>query len=570
VSTVKDLEHKLLQQQATLATYKETLSRIYELYDAKIEELSLIRTLSDTLRGSLSLTDACRLVTDMVMGQLPADACSLMLFDRDRRALELAAANDRLDEKGQAEPKFSVPRTCRQGPVFQAARDGQTLNLPRIKGDDGPWPDCFPPQMRSLLCLPLVSRGESIGVLNLIGFAPEIFSDDHLRTMTIICDQAADVLVSVRLIDELRRINRQLVASEQDVRQTKDYLENLLASANDLIVATDHDRKIALVNARAADWGFAPETLVGRPLADLLETEADEARLFRHADGSPHEINIVTADGQTRRTLTSITPFKEDPRPGAGPGGWLAIIRDITERKKLEQQLLHSEKLSSVGILAAGVAHEIGNPLQGILGYVEIMQKDDVTAEERREFVAGIEQLATRINRTVRGLLDYSRPSDGFVGSVDLNQVVTNILDIYLTAKRRRSIEVVIDLDPDTPPVVMDRDQAAQVVLNLIINAVQAMDQGGRLGLATGLDPDDAGFVRVIVSDTGPGISPENLSHIFEPFFTTKPVGQGTGLGLAIVDRILNQAGGRAEVESSPGQGTTFRLYFPLPKKERP
>jgi two-component system NtrC family sensor kinase len=566
VSTVKDLEHRLQQQQDTLATYKETLARIYELYDAKIEELSLIRMLSDTLRGSLSLADACHSIIDIVMGELPTDACSLLLFDRDHQALNLAAAHDRLDEKGRPNPGASPHRPCRKGPVFEAARDGRTLNLPRVGAQDGPWPDGFPAEMKSLLCLPLVSRGESIGALNLIGFSPEIFSDDHLRTMTIICDQAADVLVSVRLIDELRLINRQLITSEQDVRQTKDYLENLLASANDLIVTTDHERKIALVNARAADWGFDPGALIGRPLADLLETEADEDRLFAHPDGRPHEMTIVSADGQTRRTLTSITPLRDDPHPGAGPGGWLAIIRDITERKKLEQQLLHSEKLSSVGILAAGVAHEIGNPLQGILGYVEILHKDDVTADERREFVAGIEQLVSRINRTVRRLLDYSRPSDGFVGSVDLNQVVTDILQIYLTAKRRRTVEVVTDLDPATPPVVLDRDEAAQAVLNLIINAVQAMEPGGRLTVATGRDPGDERYVVVTVSDTGPGIGPENLTHIFEPFYTTKPVGQGTGLGLAIVDRIVSQAGGRVEVDSVPGQGTTFRLYFPLPQ----
>ncbi len=563
MSTVKDLEHKLQQQQDTLATYKETLARIYELYDAKIEELSLIRMLSDTLRGSLSLADACHSIIDIVMGELPADTCSLLLFDRDRRVLNLAAAHDRRDDKGRQNAEGSGQQPCREGPVFEAAREGRTLNLPRVSGDDGPWPDGFPLEMRSLLCLPLVSRGESIGALNLIGFSPEIFSEDHLRTMTIICDQAADVLVSVRLIDELRRINRQLIASEQDVRQTKDYLENLLASANDLILTTDHGRRIALVNARAADWGFDPQALIGRPLADLFENEADENRLFAHPDGHPHEMTIVTADGQTRRTLTSITPLREDPRPGAGPGGWLAIIRDITERKKLEQQLLHSEKLSSVGILAAGVAHEIGNPLQGILGYVEILRKDDVTADERREFVTGIEQLASRINRTVRRLLDYSRPSDGFVGSVDLNQVVTDILQIYLTAKRRRTVEVVTELDPATPPVVLDRDEAAQAVINLIINAVQAMENGGRLTVATGADPER--YAVVTVSDTGPGIGPEDLTHIFEPFFTTKPVGQGTGLGLAIVDRIINRAGGRVEVDSVPGEGTTFRLYFPLP-----
>ncbi|MBU0513695.1 MAG: GAF domain-containing protein [Proteobacteria bacterium] len=563
MSTVQELEKKLQQQQATLDTYKETLSRIYELYDAKIEELSLIRLLSDTLRGSLSLTDACRSITDIVMGQLPADYCSLMLFNRPRNALRLAAENDRLVDGGRAYSGSSRRPRCKSGPVFEAAVDHKTLFLPRVADAAGPWPETFPAEMGSVLCLPLVSRGGSIGVLNLIASGPETFNPDHLRTMTILCDQAADVLVSVQLIDELTRINRRLSASEREMRQTKEYLENLLASANDLIVTTDQKRRIALVNARADDWGFSGEKLIGRPLSDLLADPAREAAMFQSPDGRPYEVTIITPDGLIRQTLTSITPLKDERRGRTGPGGWLAIIRDITERKQLERQLLHSEKLSSVGILAAGVAHEIGNPLQGILGYVEILAKDDVTDGEKREFVAGIEQLATRINRTVRSLLDYSRPSDGDVGSVDLNRVVTDILRIYLTGKRRQRIEVETDLDQDLPPMVIDRDQIAQVVLNLVINAVQAMDEGGTLTVRTGRDEKDDRFVVVTVTDTGPGIHPEFLGQIFEPFFTTKPVGQGTGLGLAIVDRIVHQAGGRVSVESTPGQGATFRLAFP-------
>jgi two-component system NtrC family sensor kinase len=274
--------------------------------------------------------------------------------------------------------------------------------------------------------------------------------------------------------------------------------------------------------------------------------------------------------------------------------------------KQAQEELIRTEKLASIGRFAAGVAHEVGNPLGAILGYTSILKKNGIDREESKDYLKRIEKEIERINRIVRELLDFSRPSKFEIQDIEVNKVVENTLSLLSHQKIIKNIETQLDLQPDLPMIKGDESQLSQVFINIILNAIDAMPNGGHLRIQTdnlvvenlfgdGLqllypprrkgdpmesdysrlrktDPFSAIFtkyskgdrlIKIRISDTGMGIEQENLERIFDPFFTTKEPDKGTGLGLSISLRIVESMGGKIRVESEVGKGSAFEIYFP-------
>jgi two-component system NtrC family sensor kinase len=274
--------------------------------------------------------------------------------------------------------------------------------------------------------------------------------------------------------------------------------------------------------------------------------------------------------------------------------------------KQAQEELIRTEKLASIGRFAAGVAHEVGNPLGAILGYTSILEKDGVDREESKDYLKRIEKEIERINRIVRELLDFARPSKFEIHDVEINKVVENTLSLISYQKIFEAIETQLELQPDLPMIKGDESQLSQVLVNIILNAIDAMPDGGILRIQTEdllienrledpfqqfyprrrredpvesdysrlrkLDPLSTALskfskgerlVKIRISDTGLGIEKEDLERIFDPFFTTKEPDKGTGLGLSISLRIVESMGGKMRVESEVGKGSAFEIYFP-------
>ncbi len=274
--------------------------------------------------------------------------------------------------------------------------------------------------------------------------------------------------------------------------------------------------------------------------------------------------------------------------------------------KQAQEELIRTEKLASIGRFAAGVAHEVGNPLGAILGYTSILEKNDIDREESKDYLKRIEKEIDRINRIVRELLDFARPSKFEVKEIELNQVVENTISLLSHQKNFKNIETRLELQPSLPMIKGDESQLSQVFINIILNAIDAMPMGGRLmvkteNLVVGSffgsdfqqiypprrkgDPTESDFsqlrktdpfsallvkyskgdqlVKIRISDTGMGIEQKNLEKIFDPFYSTKEPDKGTGLGLSISLRIVESMGGKISVESDVGKGSTFEIYFP-------
>ncbi len=239
----------------------------------------------------------------------------------------------------------------------------------------------------------------------------------------------------------------------------------------------------------------------------------------------------------------------------------LSELAEINRQlQKTQDQLIISEKMASVGKLASGVAHEIGNPLSIVSGYLEIISKSKNLDERERDSLSRVEGELKRIHQIIRELLDYSRPPSGEREFVDLNRAVLETTMLIEVQKGFRKIKTDLFLQQDLPLIPASRNQLKQVLINLLFNALDAMPNGGNLKIKTCAANPEPGEVVIEICDSGVGIPPENLTKIFDPFFTTKEPGKGVGLGLSVSLRLIEAMNGKLEVESIPGQGSTFRI----------
>jgi two-component system cell cycle sensor histidine kinase/response regulator CckA len=340
--------------------------------------------------------------------------------------------------------------------------------------------------------------------------------------------------------------------------QVQTDLQAILDATMDVVVVLDSDRRFVSVNEAACRfYGRPREQLVGARLDDFIGRERAEADWEgfltpeRIALGMQEAVWDGEQDG--RRIALEVRAT-----PEFLPNRHLFVIRDITERRVLEEQLRQAQKMEAVGQLAGGVAHDFNNLLTVIAGYSEIARRRIGVGPGSKE-LAEIRRAAERAGALTRQLLAFARRQVLEPTLLDLNEVVAGLVGM-LGRLIGESIEIAVLAGDDLPPVLADRSQLEQVVINLAINARDAMPDGGTIAIETSSSGDE---VSLAVSDTGSGIPPEQLERVFEPFYTTKEMGVGTGLGLATVHGIVTQSGGRVEVRSSPGLGSTFTVVLP-------
>lgn len=341
----------------------------------------------------------------------------------------------------------------------------------------------------------------------------------------------------------------------------------LVESASDAIFTVDAAGCFTAVNrSMERAVGCSREELLGSPFAGVVDARDVVAaqQLLRDTFAGQRcrgSLRYHAADGGVRHGSLITSPVIED----GVVAGALGIMRDVTDDQRLAEQLLQQEKLAAVGQLVSGVAHELNNPLAGVLAYAQLLLSSSATQDvETRQAVETIHHEAARAAKIVSSLLTFARRQPAERADADLNAIVSDTLALRRYALRAAAIELDVALDPELPRTWADPFQLQQVVLNLVTNAEQALAEWiGPRRIVVRTSHSD-GFIVVAVSDTGPGIAEGETERIFNPFFTTKPVGQGTGLGLSISDGIVRQHGGQIRVESTPGSGASFVLRIPV------
>ena len=366
---------------------------------------------------------------------------------------------------------------------------------------------------------------------------------------------------------------RRRAKAERALEHEREASRRLIEAASAMIVGLDPEGRITLFN-RAA------ELITGLARADVLGTSVFDRIIPRdrwpggwtsfHADaeGVETEIPIPTGSGEERLISWRHTT----PRDADGVVGTLLFGIDVTERKRaeerraaIEQLARRSEKLAALGTLAAGLAHELNNPVGIISSRVELMLLEDTDAGALppgiREDLQVLHRQAQRVARLAQGLLSFARQAPGERRPVDMNRVVDEVLLLAGPQITKSGATIRVGLHPALPSVAADSNSLQQVVLNLITNAWEALEGAGEIRIETRPGGDAANRVELLVEDTGRGIPPEDQERIFDPFFTTRP--KGTGLGLSITHGIVREHGGTIHVESTPGKGTRFLLSFP-------
>ncbi len=381
----------------------------------------------------------------------------------------------------------------------------------------------------------------------------------------------------------LQRENAQLRAeklmsqgTEESVEDLERQLASIIHSAMDGIITIDTNHNIVLFNAAAEEiFECSASDVLGKSLDQFIPESmraAHREHLCQFAEseetyrrmGRFREVSGLRYTGESFPLEASISKVVRSGKK------WMTIIiRDISQRvddmskqRALEDQLRKTERLAELGTLASGMAHEIGTPMNVILGRAELLMRK-ANDESTRRGLETIVMQVERITKIMNQLLSFARKRPSEQRSVDLVWVIGNVLDMLREKLDRYDIQVVKEFSSDLVPVLADSDHITQVLLNLLLNACQAMPKGGTITLKLSSRAD---MVELSVTDTGTGISEDEISKIFDPFFSTKAVGEGTGLGLTVVHGIIQEHNGTIRVNSVPAQGTTFTISLPVHK----
>jgi PAS domain S-box-containing protein len=501
--------------------------------------------------SATALAQFCRNVARL----LGADAAEIWQHDRRARELVLSGASDgtppgrlRLAAADEESPAGAGLRQRR--PTFIGSPDGSATGLAPV------------------LTIPLRGRRRALGALVLHGVRVESAGEaDLLARAEQAGRQLSGVLENVQLLD--------------DVLQSRRQLENVFDSLTDLVVVCDHGGRILEANRAFAERvGRPPQALLGCNLATLVGPDlAHLAAAGRPVpDGGAGEGREGDAAEVVDARLNGTFVATSVPLVGIAPEpvGRVLLAREVTEARRLESEraalerrLAQTDKLQALGQFVAGIAHELNNPLQAVLGHLELMRAGAGLAPDLRRDLRLVYREAERAARIVKNLLVFAGSWRLRVRPLSVNALVTRVVRLRARAHRSASVEVIRHLDADLPRVRADGTLLQQALLNIVLNAEQAMGGAGRLTVRSQVHAE--GQVRVTVEDTGPGLTAAVRSRLFEPFFTTKEVGAGTGLGLAIAFGIVRAHGGTLEADNHPGGGARFVVTLPVtPPPEAP
>ncbi|HET8622208.1 MAG TPA: ATP-binding protein [Gemmatimonadales bacterium] len=427
--------------------------------------------------------------------------------------------------------------------------------------------DQLPAPARGVIRLPLIHEADRLGVLEAaLPDGPDRRTDlldvlagflaPYLAGAELSVDLAHEVAIQSREIDEQRR-----------------FISLVIDSLPVGLYVVDREYRIQIWNRKreTGTQGARRTDVIGRAVFDVLTRQpaamlrAEFDRVFETGLTIQNEIE-TTAGGETRWFRLTKIPMRLE---GDAITHVITVGEDVTEARLTQAQILQSEKLAAIGHLAAGVMHEVNNPLATIGACVAAIEgrlddRDPVAQATVREYLQIIDKEVERCTGIVNGLLDFSRPKGRAKKTLSLNAVVEDALFLLKHHRRFGQLAVTRELDPRLPHVVANAEQLVQVLMALLLNAVDAMERGGRLTVRTARSRSRPEEVYVDVEDTGPGIPRSEMSKIFEPFYTTKPQGEGTGLGLSICYGIVREHSGRIEVESQPGEGARFRVVLPV------
>ena len=572
------------QMLSELAVTDQELESAYQVTRRNEKRLSALNEISAIVSQSLELEDILSAVVDKVKQVMGLDIVLIFLLDEDKRELKLITHREVSEDfvaglKGLKVGEGFNGRVAQTGEplVIEDAAQDPRLTRETVKREG----------MRAEVIVPLKAKGKVVGTLAGAMRESRQFLSEEVELLTTIGSQIGMAIENTRLYQREHLAAQQALASERQYRE-------IFEDAHDAIWIHDsHGNIIAANKATEELTGYSSKELLKMNVRNFLAEEGlSLARGIRRklflseTVEQPYEQRLIRRDGAEKIVKLTTNLIREDDRLR----GFQNIARDVTKEKEMQgklsaayrelseshqrlkesqEQLIQAEKLTSLGQLAASIAHEVNNPLSGVLAYTQLLAKkiggDSIPKEVALGYLSKMEAELTRSTKLIRSLLDFARQSPPEFRQLNLNDVVSRAFDLAAHSAELQHVQVIKELDPSLPNLMADFDQLYQVCTNLFLNAIQAMPQGGKLTIRTSVND---GQLKIEVQDTGCGISPENMRKLFTPFFTTKHEVKGVGLGLAVSYGIIQRHHGRIEVQSKKGEGTTFTICLPLHHEE--
>lgn len=552
--------------------------RLTQTLQQRVQELTVLSRIGKSVTTLMDPEKLLERIVEAGVYITQAEEGFLLLRDEQHHELYLRAAKNLGEQRAQS-LRMPIDDTL----AGQVVRTGKPVRLDKSRSGT-PLKVKTGFLVRAILQVPLIVGDMVIGVLAVDNQESDrIFTENDQYLLATLADYAAIAIENARLYDQ--------------IKQSEERYKELFANAYDLIFMLDRNLRITSMNKVGPQLtGYTATELVDESFEALCSpsswasVKGNFYELLTGQSVAPFEIELLRKDQESLYLEVSAQVMSN----GSQPGGLHCIARNLTERRRLEEQLIQSEKLSAIGQLVAGVAHELNNPLTSVSGYAQLLMRDKSLAAEALQDVEQIHVQAERAAKIVQNLLIFAREHRPERSTVILNDVLRSTLPLQSYQLKVDNIAVVTSYDPNLPSTVADPHQLQQVFLNLITNARQAMvDKGGRGTLALRTSVVDGGedmngeprgpMIEIEVGDSGVGIAERDMHKIFHPFYTTKPVGQGTGLGLSICFGIVQEHGGRIWAESTVGAGTRVKIRLPIkmveqsdeptvgpPKRERP
>ncbi len=560
----------------------------------RVFELLSIRELIEVARKSLDIEALLELLLKKAVSVSGAQTASILMVDSDKQHFRVAASQGRKpgpEKSATIDIKESILRFImdhRAPLLVQDIETDQRIQKPNNPKYDTP----------SFISIPLFVKDDIVAVLNLSDKeTQEVFDENDRNILSIMIDEVAFALENAQLhtevasqlssiqikTEELTRMNAQMeqeiaerLAAENALRKSEARYRLLIENANDSIYILQNGGVQFLNPKTEALTGYSQEELSGLPFETLIHAEDREWVMKRHdrymreqEAPSPYTFRIVSKDKGVRWVQQNTVSIVWN-----GETAGLNFLRDITEQKKLENQFYHAQKMESIGTLAGGVAHEFNNLLMAILGNANIMLLDLEPNDPHVDRLKRIEASVKRGAFLTRQLLGFARGGKYEIKILDVNQLIRLTADMF--GQTRKEIKIELSLQSDLWAIEADPNQLEQMLMNLYVNAWEAMPDGGDLVIASeNVDvterhgkAEPGSYVKVTVTDTGIGMDEDVRQRIFDPFFTTRVHEQGAGLGLAAVYGIIKNHGGFVDVISEPKKHTTFQIYLPATKKD--
>jgi two-component system NtrC family sensor kinase len=550
--------HSLLRESARQVSENSRLSQDLR---ASMEEMTVVNEIARIITSTLNI--------DQVYEQFALEMKKLVDFDRvgiNTVNHEDATFTVRY-VYGQIHPTrpLGTPIPLAGTEVGEIVKTGKTVRRADLTHElkfsaDTKWADL---KLNSGIIIPLISKGTVMGTFSLRSRRFDAYGPPEQEVLERLAKQIAPAIENARLYEEARRAEKH----NQRLHAFNDRIISSIPSA--LAVLKGDQRLVVSMNpACQKAFGLTSDEVVGKPIREVLPLEELTQTILEILEcGKPGRQTEIryTASGQDARWFeVSATPLQTETEAEIEA---LLILNDVTEQKQQQEQLQETRRLASVGQLAAGVSHEINNPLTAVLGFSLLALNADLSKEVRSD-IERVHTQAERASKIVQNLLSFARKHEPERQYLRVATVLDRALELKSYDFRTNHIEVSREWSPELPATSLDEHQMVQVILNILTNAEQAMVESHGKGHLRVRAISQGNNIRISISDDGPGIPPEYLKRVFEPFFTTKEVGQGTGLGLSICYGLVQQHGGKLWGESPPGNGATFHLEIPIVNPE--